>query len=148
MLFGIDKWPSGDGRERDEARSDRDRQTNDCKSGFKYGIKQYKIKENASFFLRRISLDSHIWFLMDSLALLQQITVWMRGRRRRIFTAHLLEKRAFTDVVIHLFGLPRMMWRVSSHRSPSATWHTQWGVNFRLPVSCTNWKWSKFLEHL
>lgn len=50
MLFGIDKWPSGDGRERDEARSDRDGRTNDCKSGYKYGIKQYKIKENASFF--------------------------------------------------------------------------------------------------
>lgn len=49
MLFGIDKWPSGDGRERDEARSDRDKRTNDCKSGFKYGIKQYKIKENAFF---------------------------------------------------------------------------------------------------
>lgn len=70
------------------------------------------------------------WIYKDtSLALLKQIIFWMEGRRQRIVTVHLLGKRAFTDVVIRLFGLPHIIWRIESDRSPSATWQTQWGVN-------------------
>lgn len=49
MLFGIDKWPSGDGSEEDEARLERDGWTNESKPSYKYGIKHYKIKESASY---------------------------------------------------------------------------------------------------
>lgn len=44
MLFGIDKWPSGDVIEQDKARLERDKITNDHKSRM-----HSKIKESASY---------------------------------------------------------------------------------------------------